>query len=107
MGNFKSRSGVNMTEQSSKSAEQAYAETYFIERRRKEIRRFIIAVTAMVIGLPIAGFAGPIAGYLEVSEGAISTLGLVSNLCGFAILAMWVMDGKDYVFQGNKRGNVD
>lgn len=93
-----------MRQQSTNSVDQAYVDAYFIERHSKELRRFIIAVIAMVIGVPIAGFAEPIAGYLEVSESAVSTLGLVSNLCGFGILALWIMDGKDYVFP-RKRAN--
>jgi len=86
------------------SVDQAYLDAYFLERRGKEIRRFIIAVFALLIGLPISGFAEQIAAFLnaseslDLSEGAISTFGLVINLCGFGILAMWIMDGKDYVF---------
>lgn len=86
------------------SVDQAYLDAYFLERRGKEIRRFIIAVFALLVGLPISGFAEQIAAFLNaseslnLSEGAISTFGLVINLCGFGILAMWILDGKDYVF---------
>lgn len=92
--------------------DQAYLEAYFLERRGKEIRRFIIAVIAMLIGLPISGFSEQIAGFLNASEslnlskGSISTFGLVINLCGFGIMAMWIMDGKDYVFP-RKRVNTN
>ena len=78
--------------------EQAYLDEYFAARRAKEIRRLIIAVVAMVVGVPIAGFAAPIAAYLEVTETLVSMFGMGFNLCGFAILTMWIMDGKDYVF---------
>lgn len=93
-----------MGQKKTNSADQAYLDVYFLERRRKEIRRFIIAVIAMLIGLPIAGFAEQITAFLNASESinlsedAISTFGLVINLCGFGLLAMWIMDGKDYVF---------
>jgi hypothetical protein len=86
------------------TVEHAYLDAYFQERRGKEIRRFIAAVFALFIGLPLSGFAEQIAaflnasGSLNLSEGAISTFGLVINLCGFGILAMWILDGKDYVF---------
>jgi len=86
------------------SVDQAYLDAYFLERRGKEIRRFIIAVFALLIGLPISGFAEQIAVFLNASEslnlteGAISTFGLVINLCGFGLLAMWILDGKNYVF---------
>ena len=90
------------------SVDQAYLDAYFLERRGKEIRRFIIAVIAMLIGLLISGFAEQIAAFLnasenvDLSEGAISTFGLVINLCGFGTLAMWILDGKNYVFPRKK-----
>lgn len=93
-----------MAQNNTGSVDQAYLDAYFLERRGKEIRRFVIAVIAMLIGLPISGFAEQIAAFLNaseslnLSEGAISTFGLVINLCGFGILAMWILDGKNYVF---------
>lgn len=93
-----------MQTKQAKSGDQASLDAYFIERRRKEIRRLIIAVFAMVIGVPIAGFAEPIAEYLEVTKGLVDAMGLIVNLCGFALLAMWIMDGKEYVFP-TKRSN--
>ena len=50
------------------------------------------------IGLPITGFADPITEYLGAPESLVSAIGMVINLVGFAILAMWVLDGKEYVF---------
>ena len=101
-----------MKHQSSSSANQAYLDAYFLERRGKEIRRFVIALIAMLIGLPISGFAEHITAFLNaseslnLSESAISIFGLVINLCGFGILAMWILDGKDYVFP-RKQGNSE
>lgn len=101
-----------MKQKSAGSVDQAYLDAYFLERRGKEIRRLIIGVIAMLIGLPLSGFAEQIAIFLNASEGlnlsesAISTFGLVINLCGFGILVMWILDGKDYVFP-RKRGNSD
>jgi len=101
-----------MGHDSAGSVDQAYLDAYFLERRGKEIRRLLIGVIAMLIGLPFSGFAREIAAFLSaseslnLSESAISTFGLVINLCGFGILAMWMLDGKDYVFP-RKRGHSD
>lgn len=87
-----------MTKPTMSAADQQYMDEYFITRRAKEVRKLIIAVVAMVAGVPISGFAEDIASYLDVAEGLVSVFGLLFNLCGFFILASWIMDGKEYVF---------
>jgi len=41
--------------------------------------------------------------FILLHQSAVSTFGLVINLCGFAILSIWIMDGKDYVFPPKHR----
>jgi quinol-cytochrome oxidoreductase complex cytochrome b subunit len=90
-------------------ADQDYIDAYFLQRRAKEIRRMLIAVFALIAGGLCAGLAEPIVGFLNespslsISQSAVSTFGLVINLCGFAILSIWIMDGKDYVFPPKHR----
>jgi hypothetical protein len=84
--------------------DQKYLDAYFIVRRGKEIRRFIIALFALIFGGAVALFGDPIAAYLKTEPGLIKNVALIINVGGFGLLTLWILDGKEYVFPRKVRG---
>tara|TARA_R110000823_G_scaffold307587_1_gene430775 strand:+ start:2887 stop:3186 length:300 start_codon:yes stop_codon:yes gene_type:complete len=95
---------------SNESADQSYLDNYFLYRRPKEIQRMIIGVLGLLMGASVMLFAEQITVFLNVSEnlnlseGLVSTSGLIVNLAGVGILFLWILDGKEYVFPIKEAG---
>lgn len=68
------------------------------KRQKQEIVRFFLWLAALLLGSILAKYAPTPSNFQPGLSGALTGLGMSMFLFGIAVLGIWLLDGRRYVF---------